>query len=174
MNLNPNTDGRVSCAKKCSEDENCVAFNYAYSGTKCHFKCCAQYSTRLGKTCGQAGPGYMYYTLLRRNATCWYGIFIKHTYISKMFYHYHITKVFVYNLYNIIHFRTNSRIKTMWGKEFGDLKHRSSLLLEDVSYNFQDLTARYEVKWFDTKNKEMLDLHYVIIPINWKWINYDY
>ena len=70
MNLNPNTDGRVSCAKKCSEDENCVAFNYAYSGTKCHFKCCAQYSTRLGKTCGQAGPGYMYYTLLRRNATC--------------------------------------------------------------------------------------------------------
>jgi len=70
MHLNPNTDSQVACAQKCSEDENCVAFNYGYSGKKCHFKCCSQMSTRLGKTCGQAGTGYMYYTLLRRNATC--------------------------------------------------------------------------------------------------------
>jgi len=70
MYVNQNPDKQAACAQKCSEDENCVAFNYAYSGSKCHFKCCSQMSTRLGKTCGQAGTGYMYYTLLRRNATC--------------------------------------------------------------------------------------------------------
>ena len=79
MELTEGVDMRYECAKKCAEEPSCVAFNYGNeNGYKfCHSKFFGQKSSRLGKTCGTEKHGWMYYTLLKRDATCKYrGTFI--------------------------------------------------------------------------------------------------